>query len=126
MQKLVTPFAIALLFFASCSKNEEIILPNSFAGNWNNVENTSVTGTARYPVAIEAIEDPTILFSYLYGFQEKITATVSDNSFEIPTQIIEGSSVSGSGVKVTSSQINMSYVVDNGLFKDTVSAVLTQ
>ena len=114
------------LFFVSCAKTDDVVLPNNFSGNWYNSESSSVTGVSTYPVAIEAVNQPEILFAYLYGFHTKISAITTNNNFEIPQQIIEGNSVSGSGQMINSTHINMVYIVDNGLFRDSVVATLVK
>jgi hypothetical protein len=66
------------------------------------------------------------VFTYLYGFHTKVSGNVTNNSFTIPSQIIEGNSVSGSGMLVNPNQINMQYFVYNGLNNDSVSVILTK
>ncbi len=127
-------FAIILfgtLCFTSCKKTEDTApststANNGFSGSWHNSENSSINGPATYPVTIKAPTPSTITIDSLYGFHTKINATVINNNFTIPSQVIEGNSVSGSGVLANSTRINMIYVVNNGLNKDTVTAVLTK
>lgn len=119
------------IFLASCSKTEDPApttssTNNSFSGNWHNSENSILNGANTYPLTIEQTNSSTISFVYLYGFSTKINATVSGNNFTIPTQTIEGTNVSGSGVLANSNQINMMYTVNDGLYIDSVTAVLTK
>lgn len=127
--------ASTLLIIASCKKednagpstNNTTGTATSFEGNWSNMENSDLFGSSTYPLVIESDKANQIYFGYLYGFKTKTAATISGNSFFINTpQIIEGNSVSGSGVMVNLNQINMTYVVDNGVQNDTITAILTR
>jgi|ERR1019366_596092 hypothetical protein len=134
--KKITLYTLAILLFgtlclSSCKKTEDTApststANNGFPGNWHNSENSSINGPATYPITVTDSTALIILFSYLYGFHTKINATIINNNFTIPSQVIEGNSVSGSGVLANSTRINMIYVVNNGLNKDTVTAVLTR
>ena len=123
---------LTTLLITSCKKTESPApstgtgASNNFVGNWYNSENSTVNGPATYNVAISAPNSSTILFSFLYGFHTKISATFNGNSFTIPMQTIEGNNVSGSGVLANTTQINMMYIVNSGTYIDTVSAVLTK
>lgn len=131
MKKNKVQYVLALMLFstmfvASCNKNGDTVPSTSFEGTWFNNEFSTVNGSAAYPLAIESPDASNILFSFLYGFQTKVEANVVNNSFTIPSQIIEGNDVSGAGTLVSTTQINMSYVVNNGLFIDSVSVILTK
>ena len=132
-------FAVILLgalFLTSCKKTESAA-PSSttatptpsgnFVGNWYDTETNSISSNI-YQVVIEAPNSSTILFTGLYGFNRtlKVSANVMGNNFTIPSQVVDGSSVSGSGVLTTPNQINMTFVVNNGLNTDNVTAVLTK
>lgn len=119
------------LFLSSCKKTEDPApstsgTNNGFSGNWNISETSSINGVNTYPLTIEKTNASTILFAYLYGFSTKVSANVTNNSFTIPADTIEGSIVSGYGVLANSNQINMNYYVDNGLFIDSLTATLTK
>ena len=124
MKRFFVISTLAILFVSSCAKTEDVALPNNFSGNWRNSENASVNGAANYPLVIEADVAPTIMFAYLYGFHSKVVGSTSNNTFLLSSQIVEGNRVTGSGVLVNANQINLNYVVDNGIFKDTVVATL--
>lgn len=135
MKKIVSISTAVILFGAlfltSCRKTEDpapatTSTNNGFAGTWHNSEISILNGANTYPVTIEAPSTSTISFAYLYGFSTKVNATVINNSFSIPTDTIEGSIVSGSGVLANSNQINMEYTVNDGLYIDTVTATLTR
>ncbi len=136
MKKIISPIAVAALFstlyLASCKKTEDLgpatsTTNTTFAGNWDNSENSILNGANTYPLTIQAPSSSTISFAYLYGFSTKVNATVnSNNTFTIPHQTIEGTAVSGSGTLSNSNHINMVYTVNDGLYIDTVTAVLTR
>ena len=103
-----------------------MVFPNAYSGNWNNAETSSVYGSSNYPVIIEAQDNNKIAFSFLYGFKTKVVANTVEDEFTISIQVIEGNSVSGSGSLVSANHIDLTYIVDNGLFKDTITASLSK
>lgn len=125
-----------ILFFTSCSKNEEPEPTTStntdprarFHGNWAVSENSKDYGPSTYNLTITDSSNSThILISYLYGFNKKTYATVSGNNFTIPTQSIQGNNVSGSGVLTNANRIDLKYTVQTtGTHYDSVTAVLTK
>jgi hypothetical protein len=123
---------MVLSFLSSCSKKEAAVPVNtttnasSFVGQWDNLENSKLTGQSTYPVIIESGSSSTILISKLYGFPSKITANVSSTNFTIPQQIIQGTYVSGYGLLVNPNYISMTYIVEDGISNDTVVAKLTK
>ncbi len=139
MKKLTTllsAFAVCgTLFLASCAKEEEPdpTDPTSsdprakFNGTWAVSENSQQFGTSTYNVTVTDSSNTThILIGYLYGFNKKTYATVSGNSISIPTQLIQGTNVSGGGTLANSTQLNLTYYVNSGSTVDTVTAVLTK
>lgn len=135
MKKTVSKSLIIILFgaafFGSCKKTEDPAptstnTNNSFAGTWHNSENSVHNGVNTYPVTIEAPTSTTISFVYLYGFSTKVNAIVNNNTFTIPLDTIEGQAISGTGILANENQININYYVNNGLFIDSVTAVLTR
>ena len=138
MKKLFS-FAFATILFgtiflSSCSKEEEPEPTNTdprakFHGHWNISETSSQTGTTPpYFVDITDSSDGThILFAYLYQYQTKIRATVNDNNLTIPSQVVEGNYVSGSGTLINTNQISLNYLVWlGGANYDTIAATLTK
>lgn len=140
MKKSVLLFAtiatFAILFLNSCKKNAEPD-PTSptttdprtkFDFTWLNSENSVDFGPATYNVSISDSSDASyIMLSFLYGFNKRTYATVSGNNFTIPTQVVMGNNVSGTGVLTTANQINIAYLVQTTLTHfDTISAVLTK
>ncbi|MCW3072710.1 MAG: hypothetical protein JWO44_2600 [Bacteroidetes bacterium] len=140
MKKLI-PFIFAsglfgILLFSGCAKEEEPAPETpagtdaraAFHGHWAIAENSSMNGAATYNVDITDSSNASFIqFAYLYGYHTKVRATVSGSSLTIPSQVVEGNSVSGSGTLTNANQINMSYLVWlGGSNYDTVSAVLTK
>jgi hypothetical protein len=139
--KKIIPFAFAALLsgtllLSSCGKEEEPepVTPATadprapFHGHWYISENSTQTGVATYYVDVTDSSDANFIqFVYLYGYHTKIRATVSGNNFSIPSQTVEGNSVSGAGVLTNTNQINMSYWVNQGGGSiDTLTATLTK
>ncbi len=124
---------LGLLILNSCAKEDGVAPINTttnasnFVGQWDNIEKIrSTPDLSTYPVIIESGSSSTILISKLYGFPSKITANVSSTNFTIPQQIIQGVYVSGHGVLLNPNQINMTYIVENGISNDTIDAKLTK
>lgn len=139
--KKLTPFALSAVFAATlllsaCAKEDEPEPDASgttdprvkFHGHWYNAENSSQNGSSSYYVDITDSSNASyLLLSYLYGYSTKIRATVNSNSLTIPSQVVEGNSVSGSGTLVNSNQISLNYLVWlGGSNYDTVTATLTK
>jgi hypothetical protein len=127
---------VLVLFFDSCSKENDPSptsttigsSPNAkFLGTWNISEHGTQSGSSTYNVTIVDSTNTTyILFAGLYGFHAKTKATTSINSIFIPSQIIDGTNVSGSGTLTSSARITLTYYVNDGLTKDTLTSVLTK
>jgi hypothetical protein len=139
--KKIFPFALGAALFGSlmlgsCAKEEEpepetpvATDPRAaFRGTWYISETSTQTGLATYNLTIsDSTNASFIQFAYLYGYHTKIRATVSGSSLTIPSQTVEGNSVSGTGVLTNANQINMSYWVNQGGGSiDTLTAVLTK
>jgi len=138
--KNLTNLSIATVLFgslllASCAKTEDpSATPTSsdprekFNGNWHVSENSTDFGTSTYNCTITDSSDAThILIAYLYGFNKKAYSTVSGNNMSIPSQIIQGNSLSGNGVLANANQINLTYLVrTTTTHYDTITAVLTK
>ncbi len=137
MKKIFLPFALLVICFAlllsSCSKEYPAVprdptsnSPNAkFLGEWYVTENSSLYGSSTYTLNIaDSTNNAYTLIAYLYGFHTKIKATVSTTNITIPTQIIEGNSISGAGTLGNSNHINLTYYVNSGFNKDTIKAVL--
>ena len=123
------------ILLTSCAKEDDVQPmgntgsgPNaSFLGNWYVEEVSKLYGPATYNIYIaDSSDNNFVLISYLYGYKTKITATTSNSSNHIPSQVIEANAVSGNGTLVNNSRIQLIYYVDNGFEKDTINAVLTK
>lgn len=124
-----------MLLLSSCSKDDETeTTPSSsdprgkFTGHWLITEHSSISGSGSYYVDVTDSTNVAYLqFAYLYGYHTKIRATASGTTITIPTQIVEGNSVSGSGTSMSASQFTLRYVVAlGGSSYDTVNATLTK
>jgi hypothetical protein len=117
---------ILIIFIVSCAKDENEN-PNqlgSYKGNWQIDENSNDFGPSTYSVII-ADTSSNIQFSYLYGFNQPVYALVNGNSFNIPSQVINGSNVVGGGTLTTTTRIDMTYYVQATISHyDTIVAVL--
>ncbi len=123
------------LFFASCTKQDD---PNidpintdpraKFLGNWNVSENSTDYGTATYNCTISDSSNASyILIACVYGFNKNTYATVSGNNIAIPSQNIQGNTLTGHGVLANANQINLTYYVQTTVSHyDTVAAVFTK
>lgn len=121
---------LSMLTFTSCEKDDDpqnATTPN-INGVWSMSENSQDFGTSVYNVSISDSSDASHkLIANMYGFNKKVYATVSGSSLIIPTQLVEGNSVSGNGSLVSASRINLTYrVQSSSSHTDTVTAVLTK
>ncbi len=132
---LYATLVIGTLFLASCSpKDDPEVTPTSsdprekFHGNWYVTENSKDYGTSTYNCTItDSSSSPYIFIAYLYGFNKKIYSSVSGNNLTIPSQIIQGNNVSGSGVWINSTHVNLTYYVQTTISHyDTITATLTK
>jgi len=128
-------FSTLTLILNSCSKENDPTpvtttssSPNAkFLGKWYISEKSTQYGSSTYYVTIaDSTNNAYVLLERLYNFNTNTKATTLGNNITIPSQIIEGTSVSGSGTLVTSTRINLTYYVNDGYIKDTVTAVLTK
>ena len=124
-----------LLFLTSCAPEDDPTATPAntdprakFNGNWAVSENSNDYGPSTYNCTISDSSQASYIFiAYLYGFNKKTVASVSGNTFSIPTQTIQGQNISGSGTLGNANQINLTYYVQTtGTHYDTVTAVLTK
>lgn len=139
MKKIIQLFLATVLFggliLTSCNQQDDpTVTPantdprEKFHGNWAVSENSKDYGTSTYNCTITDSSQASYIFiAYLYGFNKKAYSTVSGNNLTIPTQIIQGNSLSGNGVLSNANQINLTYYVQTtGTHYDTITAVLTK
>jgi hypothetical protein len=132
---LLMGFLSLVLMFNSCSKENDPVpadttnsSPNAkFLGTWYNSEHSSQYGASTYNISIiDSTNTTYILFEGLYNFKTKIKATTSSSSINMPSQIIDGQIIYGLGTFVNSTRITLTYYVNDGLTKDTITSVLTK
>lgn len=127
---------VLVLIVSSCAK-EESPTPSddprdAFVGAWDCEEESQITGTTTFEVHIgkSSVNSSQITIEnfYQYGFSFKPYAEISSagTDFTIPSQVVKGNNIKGSGTLLGTSTINMSYTVDNGSDVDNVTAVLTK
>jgi hypothetical protein len=135
IQLLLAVVFTGTLFLTSCApEDDEQPTPTSsdprdkFHGNWAVSENSVDYGPSTYNCTIsDSSASPYIFIAYLYGFNKKLYSSVSGSNFSIPSQIIQGNSVTGNGVLVNANQINLTYYVQTSIsHTDTVTATLTK
>jgi hypothetical protein len=124
------------LLLTSCSKEDDpTATPSSsdprdkFLGSWHVSENSKDFGPSTYNCTISDSSDAShILLAPLYGLNKKVYATPNGNNFTIPSQTIQGNSVSANnGTLASTNQINLTYYVrTTSTHYDTVSAVMTK
>jgi hypothetical protein len=117
-RKFVNLFAVigfsSMLLFSSCAKED----PNpddptedaqtKFKGNWSVSEVSTDFGKSTYSATISDSTNGThLLIAYLYRFKKTAYATVSGNTMTIPSQIIEGVQLSGTGTLDNSKQLTL-------------------
>lgn len=134
--RFLTSLTIAsILLLSSCTKNDDVIPDDSgntnqskFAGSWAVSENSKIYGASTYNASITDSSNTSYVFiSYLYGFHKKIVASVNASTLTIPSQIIEGNQVTGSGTLENSKRLSFKYYVKiTAKQTDTVSAVFTR
>ena len=124
----LTTALFGVLILTSCSKQDAPAPTPTFIGTWHVSENSKDYGASTYNCTISDSSDAThLLFTYLYGFNKKIYGTHSGSNVTIPSQSVQGNSVSGSGVLANANRINLSYWVrTTTTHYDTVTAVLTK
>lgn len=94
-----------LLLFVACSKDDDTGI---FVGTWN-ISEVCGTQSFNYSLTITASGDE-IELSNVHGGGPNavVTATISGNSFTIPSQVVQGLTISGSG-SVNNGTLNFNY-----------------
>lgn len=133
MKKLILPFLLLITFF-SCQKDDEKDDDSpigNLTGTWVCEENSQQLGTSIYSVYINphsTIANRIVIDNfYNLGVPEShAQVEVNGNNLNLFLQNINGFDVSGSGTLVNNSQINMSYIADDGSGPDNVTAIFTK
>ncbi len=137
MKKLFSTALVASLFgivlLTSCAKEEPeppaVDAPprDRFHGHWYFDGSSSIDGPFSYYVDVTDSTDANyILFSNLYGFNKKVHATYSGNSFTVPLQTVNGNNIWGSGTVANASTISVNFIVDQGAVNDTLTGSFTK
>lgn len=136
LRKLSSIFLLLVLSFQACQPDEtEEPAPtderDKFVASWKCTEQSNQTGTnPAFNVHINksTTNASQIVMENFYGmgFDKKPYAEVSGNSITIPTQIVSGNTIKGSGNLSGTSTINMNYTVNDGSTIDSVKATLTK
>ena len=130
------PFLLLIFAAASCQKDETAPASSDprtpFAASWNCEENSKQNGTSTFEVHINksTTSSSQLLIENLYNYGLSFVPYAEINSagtgFTIPSQVVQGNNVKGSGTLLGTTTINMSYIIDNGSSADSVTAVLTK
>jgi hypothetical protein len=138
-RKLVNLFTVigfsSILLFSSCAKEDDIDPDDptaddqtKFKGNWSVTEVSTDFGKSTYSATISDSTNGThLLIAYLYRFKKKAYATVNGNTMNIPPQIIEGVSLSGTGILENSKRLTLKCLVQiTKTHGDSVTFTLTK
>lgn len=114
------------LFFTSCESLEEFG-PDSIYDSWYCIETSEVYGQTNYYVDLSKhpSEDGKIILDNFYnlGLGQEVIATLSGLSISIPSQVVNGNTITGSGsIAADYKTINFTYTVDDGGDVDHVTA----
>jgi len=128
-------FLLAVFIIVSFSQcipedDDSIDQRDKFLGNWNCTETASqnpnpITFTVN--ITKDELTENDIYISNFYhlGFDEKTKVLVNYNSLNVPSQVVCGMSINGSGT-YSQNKINMLYYVNDGADIDTVNAVFSR
>lgn len=133
MKKLIFPFLILITLF-SCQKDDEKDNDspmNNLTGTWVCEENSTQLGQSIYSVYISphsSINNRVVIDNfYNLGVQvSNAQVEVNGNNLNLFLQNVNGFDISGSGTLVNNSQINMSYIADDGSGPDNITAIFTK
>lgn len=104
---------------------------DKFVASWKCTEQSNQTGTNpafNVNITKSGTSESQVLIENFYGlgFDKKPYAEISGNSISIPTQIVSGNTIKGSGNLSGTSTINMNYTVNDGSSIDSITATLTK
>jgi pSer/pThr/pTyr-binding forkhead associated (FHA) protein len=130
MKKLILPFLLLITFF-SCQKDDEKDTDANIVGTWVCEENSKNLGTSFYSVYINphsSISNRVVIDNfYNLGVTEShAQVEVNGNQLNLFLQNVHGFDVSGSGTLINDSQINMTFIADDGSGSDNVTATFTK
>ena len=107
-----------IVFFISCETLEDLNYDSIF-DTWLCEENSEIFGNSAYYVDISQhpSDDNKIILDNFYnlGFGIEVTAEKSGFSLTIPSQVVDGNTIWGSGsISANYKTINFSYTVNDG------------
>ena len=131
MKKLLVAISF-VAFLASCSQEEDPVPGTDdrqkFYGAWNIDANGSHSGHLAYTIEILADTPSNAIsmknFDFL-GNTFYTYAQVDGNSVNIPSQVVDGNTISGSG-SYSNGQITFSYSSNDGVYNDMVTATASR
>jgi hypothetical protein len=119
VKKTIVLITSAVLILLTACETLEDLGPDSIYDTWYCVENSEIYNETNYYVDLSKhpTEDGKIIIDNFYnlGYGIEVTASLSGFSISIPSQIVDGNTISGSGT-ITSGYktIDFSYTVDDG------------
>lgn len=137
MNKLLSLFTIAIsIFITSCAadKEDETLSPSSdsrdqYVGYWNASETSALAGINTHVVNISKSSSSSseIIINNFSGLSVSARASINNNSFSIPYQVLASIGFTqGSGTINSSSQISLSYTTTTGPSRDSCTAIYTK
>jgi hypothetical protein len=122
---------VLMAFITSCTKEEDDT-PGSdsrdaLVGSWSTTENSKQFGQTSFTITISKTGEDQVIIKNFYnlGAGVNTVGTVSGSSITIAQQQVSSQSITGSGT-LSNNKINWSYTTDDGLQKDTCTAVSTK
>lgn len=121
---------IGLFALSSCDPNESIDPDQDvrapYLGTWVCTELSGMTYSVT--VTLDQSNSTQILIGnfHFYGANEKVYAIATANNLTLPSQVICGNTVNGSGTLVNDSKFTLKYYVNDGADIDTVNATYTK
>jgi len=124
----VSVFMMTVL--SSCTKEDNVTPDDngsSLAGTWNVSENSKEYGPSTYTATIDVANSTDLTINGLYSLSKGTVAIINGSNLTIQSQIIDGVSISGTGVKENANRVTLKYFVKLTAKKtDTVSSTFTR
>ena len=133
MKRFFAFSVFASIFFSACKKDspsqqQGSDIRDQYVGVWECQENSAQNGLSTFDVVMNkssVSSQITISNFYNYGptFEPYATLNSTGDQITLPSQILQGNSLQGSGT-LQSNNISFTYTVDNGTVVDDVTALL--
>lgn len=121
-----------LTVLSSCTKEDETTTSDdrdSFVGSWVTAESSQQFGNTSFTISISksATDKENVIIKNFYnlGSSASTIAKVSGSSVTVTSQQVSAQNISGSGSR-SGNKINWTYYTDDGVQKDTCTAVSTR